>query len=81
MHQFAILGMRVRFPLSAQMERATVKETGLPAKQIVRFTGLGSEPSLSAKTNIGRLCNGSIAVSKTVGLGSSPSRPANWKSR
>lgn len=31
------------------MERATVKETGLPAKQIVRVTGLGSEPSLSAK--------------------------------
>jgi hypothetical protein len=32
------------------MERATVKETGLPAKQIVRVTGLGSEPSLSANT-------------------------------
>ena len=30
-------------------ERATVEETGLPAKQIVRFIGLGSEPSLSAK--------------------------------
>ena len=29
-------------------ERVTVKETGLPAKQIVRFTGLGSEPNLSA---------------------------------
>jgi hypothetical protein len=31
------------------LERATVEETGLPAKQIVRFIGLGSEPSLSAK--------------------------------
>jgi hypothetical protein len=31
------------------LERATVEETGLPAKQIVRFIGLGSEPSLSAR--------------------------------
>lgn len=35
--------------VSFKLERATVEETGLPAKQIVRFIGLGSEPSLSAK--------------------------------
>jgi hypothetical protein len=31
------------------LERATCKEQGLPAKQIVHFGVLGSEPSLSAK--------------------------------
>ena len=35
--------------VSDLLERATVEETGLPAKQIVRVIGLGSEPSLSAK--------------------------------
>ena len=34
--------------VSFNLERATVKEMGLPAKQIVRVTGLRSELSLSA---------------------------------
>ena len=52
------------------LERATVKETGLPAKQIARFyrVGVGTLPLRKRVLDV----IGSIIVSKTVCRGSSP---------